>query len=392
MNEKNENDTLGNETLRGLINNAGFVLDHPILLKIIESAPTAKIADDYIKYLGWSNDLARRVRAAVKLKQKFPQLWAEILKNDIKFSFFNWYYHNGIATYPVPQTEFLYGNRTSGNESIETKDWPYFLRELTFSNNNGKSQFDTFSSLSGHNNPTIKEVIAQDIYSIENPVDFNCCQHLIYQETLTDGSIKLFKSENDKCGQSLLAIKNNNLGSIQIRSQYLLVKAPNDWSPVIYKVVQLFMTAEQTPSDHTEYDVWTFFMRVDKYRKSIPDGQIIYKRVLNLWNEETERAATFGAKIKMEITGNICRILKAEDNPSLTIIPLESNPSDNFIKIQNQTFTKMNQYIINLYQLIERSKDSKNIILLTKLFGFSLSDTLDSKNTLFSLAKTNPTF
>ncbi len=394
MNEHDKNDT---ETLRKLITEAGFVLDHPILLKIVESAPSPKAADEYILSLGWPNGLAHRVRQAVKLKQKYPEIWNELLKGSKGLNgFFEWYFNGDNIRYPRPLTKIRYheGGLTGLNseEGINTSSWPYWLGEIIFSDDKGKKVVDTFNlgdkpdaRLDIDNN-----VVTDDIFSIKNPIrDYKA--YGVYEQNFANYSIVLSKGKDNGCGHSMLVIKSKESNWIKIRSQYLTIKQSSNWQPAIYKVTELYTTSlhkQMLDFGYIENDTWTFFMRVDKYGKNIPDGHILYKRTLHIYDEKKSRVSMLEAQVKIEVYNNVCHILNTENNPHIIIVPLIPTLPDKILEIQATATIKMNKYISDIYQFI---CGTNAVCHLSGAFGLFIEDILNSRVSLFDLARNNPT-
>ena len=66
-----------------LINTAGNTLINPFLNELIKAAPSPKSTDNYITgVLNLGNDLAKQLRAAVKLKQRYPHIWKEVTRTN----------------------------------------------------------------------------------------------------------------------------------------------------------------------------------------------------------------------------------------------------------------------------------------------------------------------
>ncbi len=123
------------ETLRQLIAGSGEVFDNPILMRIIQAAPSPHAADRHIQQLGWPNDLAREVRNAARIKERFPKTWADLSTSSVRPA-------DGLFKF-VP-VDFWEGMEMSeslhfGGISV-AKDWPFFLRD--FRSPSGITTFD----------------------------------------------------------------------------------------------------------------------------------------------------------------------------------------------------------------------------------------------------------
>lgn len=106
-----------------------------MLQAIVEAAPSPKAADEHVLTLGWSNETARKVRCAVRARQKCkPGQWSEMSSTSARpatemFKF-------GPAP-PVFQTQpdFPYNLKASSvftmaGQSVSHADAPFFLREI----------------------------------------------------------------------------------------------------------------------------------------------------------------------------------------------------------------------------------------------------------------------
>jgi hypothetical protein len=131
-------------TLRELIAACGKTLDNPMLLFLIEEAQSPTAADTHIKFLGWPNDLAKKVRAAVRLKERVdPKTWHELTQARTRFA--GRLFSYASEPVPIPGLERL---RTINSLLLDDQEqnmqsWPFFLREFSFQETEGK-WFNTY--------------------------------------------------------------------------------------------------------------------------------------------------------------------------------------------------------------------------------------------------------
>ncbi len=119
-----------------LIRGSGEVMDHPMLRQIVQWAPNPKVANAHIVSLGWPNDLARRVRMAVRARDKTKlDVWRALWRTSVRpadalcdFSYFSPRLGSLFPTVRHKQSVAF----KFGEAARSCKDWPFFLLEFAY--------------------------------------------------------------------------------------------------------------------------------------------------------------------------------------------------------------------------------------------------------------------
>ena len=126
--------------LLSLISSYGWVLHHPILLSVVEDAPSPKSADNYImtQFSGCNtgrNTLAQAVRNAVRIKEKVEKgVWAELLKKEKNArlsDLFCFGYGEPVDIEKGGQRITFSTDIKFSEKTIACSHWPLFLREFS---------------------------------------------------------------------------------------------------------------------------------------------------------------------------------------------------------------------------------------------------------------------
>lgn len=118
------------ETFRKLLASSGKILDNFIMPEIISTAPSISVAERHVLDLGWSNHTASKVKAAYRLKNRFPKMWDQI--KETEFDLINDLFCNTLGIYLTPQKiqiEWRDGIDVDG-EKRNINHWPILLRHL----------------------------------------------------------------------------------------------------------------------------------------------------------------------------------------------------------------------------------------------------------------------
>src|SRR3989344_4491913 len=126
--------------LLSLISSYGWVLHHPILLSVVEDAPSPKSADNYImtQFSGCNtgrNTLAQAVRNAVRIKEKVEKgVWAELLKKEknARLSDLFCFDRGKPVDIEMGGQQITFSTDIKFSEkTIACSYWPLFLREFS---------------------------------------------------------------------------------------------------------------------------------------------------------------------------------------------------------------------------------------------------------------------
>jgi len=247
-------------TLRELLGagTCDAVLDDPMLVGIIEAAPSPKAADDHIKSLGWSNDLARQVRDMVRLRQEVIKnpvgdTW-KLLTTTTKRRAYTSYAFGGstIDCWPDVEasTKFIFGPCSN----LRHHELPFLLRELRFPCLCPGAEYTTIDGQgkAGGYHRTL------EVRDLDDTVDFSHCSPLF---TITKRNGKP-PFDFELYGTSDVFSKFTS-GRLEIYSRHVALKPkpPERPFPQFYKFVEISKGFHW--SGPKEYERIAIFWRTD---------------------------------------------------------------------------------------------------------------------------------
>ncbi len=169
---KEEKRTEDKQTFGELMVASEEVRHHPIFREIINAAPSPTAADKYVVALGWGNNVARRVRDAVRLREMCYEKkldWDtvnEIPENfmmksgDAGIKAFAWGYSGDRASKIALEDDIHLTNSTK----YDRTKWPLFFREFSLGS---VEKYGYLSSLGTHG-----KFVPANLSSMDSPMDF----------------------------------------------------------------------------------------------------------------------------------------------------------------------------------------------------------------------------
>jgi hypothetical protein len=130
---------------RKLVVEVDDILDNPIIASMAELINSPQFADEYFtQQLGWSNDLGRKVKLAVQLKNRFPEDWQKnIMATDVRASASMFIFvpcPELTKLFPTKQPEAIFcvsdDKVKFGPDEWQRENWPLLFREIGFVQNN----------------------------------------------------------------------------------------------------------------------------------------------------------------------------------------------------------------------------------------------------------------
>ncbi|MBI4708638.1 MAG: hypothetical protein HY764_00295 [Candidatus Portnoybacteria bacterium] len=337
-------------TARELIEGSGGVLDNFILREIVECSSSPKAADEYIKLLGWPNNVAKKVRNASRLKFKFPKQWELFKESSVRpveiFSFCQ------IAT------PFLFKHGVEISDGIvfekatrSFKHWPLLLRDF-------RCYAPRCSSLDGEYKKE-KATTTKRIDGLTFRMDHNLINHdyttILNCELGSMGAL-IF------CKDNFLRIESKHFIALSCSSFFYEPWAPGETAfPVWRKVIQI---QEKKPA--------AFYLdriRINVRQDNIPPytypdiGELVFERIIPV-SSKYEAVFTVVYKIHDMISERLAPLycVRSKQYRSLVysihpIVYRNKNPNSPFI-LFNEAFSSNETFDSKAYSFAaENLKD-----------------------------------
>ena len=135
-------------TIEELIRKSGRIMNNPVMAAIAAHAPSPTAADEYVKILGWPNEVASQVRHAVRLRQKFPESWENFKMATVRSCESLSFAKDGLPDIFGPDSALSQGT-IAGKCVSPQKHWPVIFRELRYKSKARKSPTVTTFDLDG---------------------------------------------------------------------------------------------------------------------------------------------------------------------------------------------------------------------------------------------------
>lgn len=142
-------------SLEKLLKIAGSVIYEPFFQVVIDLGKKPKAVANYIKWLGWGESTAEKVRNGFQIKAHYPEAWESLKKTDRRpskiFSF--------DEKMPFSTSAKLTGKISMGGKKVSLKKLPFFLRDIRLPY---KDKKPFLTSIDHDGSVEIKQVTVED--------------------------------------------------------------------------------------------------------------------------------------------------------------------------------------------------------------------------------------
>lgn len=293
-------------TLRNRLDNCRDVIDNPIAVQIAMVAPSANAADEYVRNLGWSNEMAAQVSQLTHFFQEQKgiekgQRWKDIIASSKRPVFEMADFSNLLS--PFRNEVHMQTVRKFGRDIMELlTEQPLLTRELRTSGGHA----ECFTTLDAKNCNCFQEVKGQEWWRWFNPGIFGGCAVVF--------------DSRDFSGEWVLKPSNEHGGDwadhFHIIIEPVCCSTEGDWRPRFFKRIQY--TREIEDSSPSAFDRVRLRIRMDygSETKLASIGMLSFERAILLGRcgesyDETYKvlvARTF-YEIGFDWTARLCRDL-----------------------------------------------------------------------------------